>query len=304
MEGIESRTHPEDIETSIEKMWEDTELTTIAFRRHGQWGHGADEVPAGALTAQGIKSSKEQAAILQKRIPEEAQVQFYESPSHIPAIMKTSEGIPKDISPQRARITASIYEQAISGRLAPAMVEDGKILRDYTGNPVSSVRHESASLGDLFEATDEERAALIPDFFALKEKLYPENDTKFWDDFVQNRLPEELQISLEKAGGSNALDLASNVSYFINQIATQDTRLEKNVALAITHGETMDSFLQQIRDFLQTQEENEAEQVVSDLDFDEGFTVHAGQEKFWLEIENKRIPIDWSAFQIFLQNHE
>lgn len=304
MEGIELRTHPEHIETFTEKAWENSEFTTIAFRRHGRWGNETDGVPAGALTAQGMENTKEYAAALERRIPEEAHVAFYESPSYIPANLRTSDETTKAISPQRARITTSIYEQAITGRLAPAREENGEIVRDYTGNPVSSVRHESAALGDLFEATNEDRAAFIPDFFALKEKLYPENDTLFWNDFVQNRLPEELQACLEKAGGLNALDLAGNVSYFIEQIVAQDTVHKKNVALAISHGETMDSFLQQIRDFLDAQEKNGVEQVASDLDFDTGFVIHAGQETFWLEIGGKCIPIDWPAFKAYLQNHE
>lgn len=286
----------ENIEKILETLWQNPTVTTIAFRRHGEWSAEDERVPVGALTPDGIRSTKEYARALARRIPDNASVDFFESPSFMPS---GREG--REIKPQRGRITASIYEKAITGELGTSESKNGEIVKDYAGNPVSSVRSEAALLGDLFESTDNERARFVSDFFALKDQLYPV-DNQFWVDYEQNNLPTELTEALIKAGGSSAPELASNLTKFIEHSTTKDSVDDKHVVLAISHGETMGAFLYWINAHLRADTEEKSQLVTPELDFNEGFDVHIdGDGTATIAVNGSSVEVDWNAFKEFLE---
>lgn len=299
-ESHSPETHTESSSEKNEKLWKNPKIRTVSFRRHSKYDSAFDAPLRGALSSEGIKLAREAAA----RWAEKAQgagaeeIEIYESPSSMPMMQGKGESA-RQIFPARARITASTYEQAIFGNLAPAHHND-------RGEPQSNRRKREDLLGDLMETATDVKA--IPAYFKARDKIYGKDVERFWHDYVNDHLEPSVQAALDACGASTSLDLTKHVTKFISGIETADGEDEsrtkkKKAVIAVTHGETMESFLHAVDQFRKTQ----GKEVVNELftgmiAYNTGFDAHidANGELYVARDGVDPVKINLAEFNAFL----
>ena len=261
-----AETEPERGE-NVEALWEKEDIVTLSLRRHSKYDTERGSPRVGSLTKEGIEEARQKAKAWHERVPKGAEVEIYESPSFMVAGERALPE-PHKVKPRRATITASTYEKEVFGRLAPAKMEKGLL---------QSVRRKrSYLLGDFVESA--KKTELIPNFFKARGKAYGSNDEKFWGDFVEGKLDPQVQEALTAFGGSSPLDLAKNMADFIAGVsgAKKEKSEVKQIALAVTHGETMESFLFHLEKFLKEKQGFPPEAKRVAIKHNEGFDAHIG----------------------------
>src|SRR3989338_2600154 len=308
--GVRSATeNPEEkFEREREKWWSDKGVVSLSFRRHSRYDYGGEKIPAGSLTSEGITLAREEARKWKEALPDDAKVTIFESPSFIPAGMREKPE-PHMLMPSRARQTASIYEKEVFGDLAPAEEGDDPLYK------MQSTRRKLASnLGDFMEHVTEEEAAFIPAFFKTRKEVYGDDIGKFWEDFTAGTLEPRVQEALEKCGGDGSRELAENLAAFIRE-ATDGKRedsagvlKEKTVNLAGTHGETMESFIHYVRQFLIAEDrQGDADAISAGTDFgyNKGFDAHVKNGELFIEGGREIVKVgDIDAFLEYLKKNK
>ena len=105
----------------VEGLWQDQSIHSYSIRRHSHYERSSASGMKGALDREGIDAARENSKRWVEKLPENAQVTIYQSPSfqHAKTIKDVAAGQNKDILPQRATITASIYEKELHGNQQP-----------------------------------------------------------------------------------------------------------------------------------------------------------------------------------------
>ncbi|MCK5490487.1 MAG: hypothetical protein KAI67_01455 [Candidatus Pacebacteria bacterium] len=287
----------------------DRNYKSLFLRRHSEWDYGTEDnnyLDLGFLTKDGHQMADESAVELgekmveiNNKVEEDFEASIYESPSFIPSSNPKElenkddnpnydERFPEEIKPQRAMMTGLSYEERIFGGLAPgkgAMHHDGLANWDVPDPVLSRNKLKTTSvskrLGDFMENVDCEDKSqlgrLIGEFHKLKGELYS-NSEEFWTAFIRNELPEELLKSLKACNGSTSLDLTRNMIDFISEKKEKTAEEKKEIVLAITHGETMDSFLHYLGLFLETKGETDHGLDEILFGYNEGFDAHIDSE--------------------------
>lgn len=252
----------------VEALWEDKKIVSLSFRRHGRYDTERGSEKVGSLTVPGIEEAGRAARNWSGNLPKDVRVTIHESPSFLIA-GERQYPTPHKVKPRRATITASLYEKEIFGKLAPAKIDE------KSGMLQSTRRKQTDLLGDLMEhITTREQEARISAFFETRAEIYGKDMERFWHDFSHGRLDPRLQEALKACGGSDSLDLATNLTEFISGAGKAESADKKNVILGLTHGETMESFLYQLGEFFKTKG-HEAEGLgETSFSYNEGFDVH------------------------------
>ena len=280
-------------EEQLNEYWENKESKSFSFRRHSEWGYGTEEYKGfdlGFLTKEGHKMADERAIswgnkmkVLNDKVKGEVEFSIQQSPSFIPSFNpeyfedgtenpEYDARFPKEIKPKRAEMTGFNYEERIFGGLAPNRTEPMLKSEQLRTNS------RSKRLGDFMEnvaCEDESQLGrLIGEFHQLKGELYPDSE-EFWIAFIKNELPDKLLNALKACNGSTSLDLTKNMIDFIADKKEKTAENKKEVILAVTHGETMDSFLHFLGKFLEEKngiEDHGLDEIL--FDYNEGFDAH------------------------------
>ena len=320
----------------LNEYWKNKEIKSFSFRRHSEWGYGTEEykgLDLGFLTKEGYKMADERAVswgnkmkVLNEKLNGEVEFSIQQSPSFIPSFNpehledgtenpEYDARFPKEIKPKRAEMTGFSYEERIFGGLAPSKTEpilESKQLRTNS---------RSKRLGDFMEnvsCKDESQLGrLIGEFHQLKGELYPDPE-EFWIAFIKNELPSELLDALKACNGSTSLDLTRNMIDFISDKKEKTTEEKKEIILAVTHGETMDSFLHFLGKFLEEKKDMKnhgLDEILFDynegfdahIDFDENLVVSFDVEKVEDEKESlsvKTIKVKLNEFEDYINNQK
>ena len=266
---------------SQEFLWENPKVFSFTIRRHGEVSMspvaGRNK---GILLGEAYRDTKKIAEeFVQQTKLANASMTLNESPSCF-SKGKRKKPISHDVRMRRASVTASVWEKAVFGKLAPP------VTTAETGEKMSSVRRRDNRLGDLFEScANAEQAQKIGDFFKLRSALYCEeqgiSNTDFWSDFVKGELPKNLFTALDVAGGSDSRMLASNLTKFLKQESLSEEHTTKQIGIAITHSETIESFLFHLGQFLKEGEDSVALSSYFEdpkVQYNEGFDIHTSQK--------------------------
>lgn len=252
----------------IEALWRDKEVVSLSLRRHSRYDTERGSAKVGSLTIPGIEEAKRAAKNWSEKLSKDAGVTIYESPSFLIA-GEREKPVPHKLKPRRATITASLYEKEIFGKLAPAKIDE------KSGMLQSTRRKQADLLGDPMERiTTREQGAKIPVFFKTRAEIYGKDMQRFWHDFSHGRLDPRVEEALKACGGSDSLDLAANLTEFISGAGKKESFDKKNVILGLTHGETMESFLYQLGEFLKTKGRKAEGIDETSFSYNEGFDIH------------------------------
>jgi len=300
----------DDFENQHNELWRNIDVISVSFRRHSRYDYAGGKPslddpearPKGSLTKQGIELAREQAKKWKESLPADSNITIFESPSYMVAGERQTPETHL-LLPSRARQTASIYEKEIFGDLAPTETVDDSL------NPIQSQRRKRAYLlGDFMENVTEDGAKFIKDFFKIRSEVYGSDMHKFWEDYTKNILDSRVQDALEKCGASTSKDLASNLIEFLKKISEEtEADDKKRIDLALTHGETMESFLYHVSRFLIENEQTEDATILENVSFgyNEGLDVHIERSQLLIEWKNKIIAVGSIDDVIrYLSNHE
>lgn len=263
----------------VEHLWDDPNIHSFSFRRHSNYERDPSSGMRGALNREGIDDAKVAANTWNTNLPEGASVSIFQSPSYQMAkeLVDKETGEAREVRPMRATITASLYEKELFG--------DQKLDRRAT----------DARLGDFFEtATSREGVAT---FFKAVGEHYGKLTPKFWKDYVERTLHGDVRESLLDAGGKDSVGLAKNVTEWLEETTTQNggerTADQKEVGLAVTHGETIYSFLHHASHYLEQSDLADPETLAAFRDFDpdynEGMDVHVADDEVTVVVANKHV---------------
>lgn len=282
-----------------ERLWKNPEMVTVSFRRHSKYDSSPDAALRGALSQEGIELARQAAKAWadHAKLVGVQRVSVYESPSSMALVKGTGEST-KKVFPARARITASTYEKAIFGNLAAAH-------RNEKGEMQSDRRKREELLGDLMETATNFKA--IPDFFKARAIAYGKDMERFWHDYATGHLDPAVQSALEACGASTGPELAKRFTQFLSEVKSQapeeDTGQQaKQVGIAITHGETMESFLYTVDQFRKAHGDKGENLYRGMMAYNEGFDAHLGKDgKLTIVLDNTDpITVDLVELQKFL----
>jgi len=274
----EQLTHERRLE-QVEQLWSDPNVHSYSLRRHSNYERDPSTGMRGALNREGIDDARAAASTWHTNLPEGSSVSIFQSPSYQTAKEITDEDTSEvhEVRPMRATITASLYEKELFG--------DQKLNRRTT----------DPRLGDFFEtATSGEGVAA---FFKAVREHYGKLTPKFWKDYVERTLHGDVRESLLNAGGKDSVGLAENVTEWLEETATQHSDEkstdQKEIGLAVTHGETIYSFLHHASQFLEQSGLAGPETIAAFRDFDpgynEGMDVHVAADEVTVVVANKHI---------------
>lgn len=263
----------------VQQLWNDHSIHSFSLRRHSNYERDPSTGMRGALNREGIDDAREAASTWHSSVPENANTTIYQSPSYQVAKELTDEttGETREVRPMRATITASLYEKELFGSQ-----EVGR-------------RKTEQRLGDFFEtATSGEGVAK---FFKAVGEHYGKLTPQFWKDYTERKLPDEVREAMLDAGGQDSVDLAKNVTEWIEETAVpktaEQTDSHKEVGLAVTHGETIYSFLHHASHYLEQAGLTDAETIAAFRDFDpsynEGMDVHVAADEVTVVMANKHV---------------
>jgi broad specificity phosphatase PhoE len=276
--NTEQLTHEQRLE-QVEQLWSDPNIHSFSLRRHSNYERDPSTGMRGALNREGIDDARVAANTWHTNLPEGASVSIFQSPSYQMAKEVTDQetGEAREVRPMRATITASLYEKELFG--------DQKLDRRTT----------DPRLGDFFEtATSGEGVAT---FFKAVGEHYGKLTPKFWKDYVERKLHSDVRESLLNAGGKDSVGLAGNVTAWLEDTTAQQSNEEsagqKEVGLAVTHGETIYSFLHHASHYLEQSGLADPETVAAFRDFDpgynEGMDVHVAADEVTVVVANKHV---------------
>jgi hypothetical protein len=262
----------------VEQLWNDPNIHSFSLRRHSNYERDPSTGMRGALNREGIDDARVAASTWHANLPDNASVSIFQSPSYQAAkeITDKDTGEAREVRPMRATITASLYEKELFG--------DQKLDRRTT----------DPRLGDFFEtATSGEGVA---SFFKAVGEHYGKLTPKFWKDYVERTLHSDVRETLLSAGGKDSVGLAENVTEWLEETTTQQNEEntdQKEVGLAVTHGETIYSFLHHASQYLEQSGLTDPETVVAFRDFDpaynEGMDVHVASDEVTVVVANKHV---------------
>lgn len=263
----------------VEQLWNDTSVHSFSLRRHSNYERDPSTGMRGALNREGIGDARAAASEWHSTIPQDASKTIYQSPSYQAAKEVTDKetGESREVRPMRATITASLYEKELFG--------DQQVGR----------RKTEQRLGDFFEtATSSEGVAK---FFKTVGEHYGKLTPQFWKDYTERKLPDEVREAMLDAGGQDSVDLATNVVDWLEETAVPKTPEQssgqKEIGLAVTHGETIYSFLHHASHYLEQAGLADDETVAAFGDFDpsynEGMDVHVAADEVTVVMANKHV---------------
>ncbi len=288
---------------STEALWKDPERLTLSVRRHGKTDMQRGIPLRGVLESDAIKQVEEVARIWASHSPKGANISLYESPSFV-VTGEREFPKPHPLKPQRASITASIYESAIFGELAPSRI-------GTSGMRESRRRIRDSRLGDLFEYTTHPEN--LPTFFQLRTEEYGNDLPRFWKDYIAGKLKPELEQALIDCGGSDSRGLAENFSSFILDMGPkipskekEAKELTKQVIVAITHSEVLESFVHYLGRFSEEEKVSNIPNSLKDykVAYNEGFDIHldANNEAVIVFPKGERVEIKIDKFLKYLKS--
>lgn len=135
---------------------------------------------------------------------------------------------------------------------------------------------------------------------------------QFFDDLIQDKLPDNLAAQLRKGGGKTGSNMARDVALFVQSAADKKEGDNKNVALGITHGETIDSFLYYLDSYLAQNKEGEESaetntfyDATRSTDYDAGFDVHINnQNQMVVTANGTAAEVSLANFIVFLEERQ
>ncbi|MFH1712431.1 MAG: hypothetical protein ABH846_04320 [Patescibacteria group bacterium] len=285
-------------EDTSRELWNDTDYISLSLRRHGPWS--TKKEMWGALTPEGIKTSRQVAQEWAKQLPEDCEVSIYESPSAMPAVRENkTTGETKVLMPKRATITASLYEKAVFGDLT------GVEVHQPTGEKQSKRRKRRDILGDfLHDVTDVQQ---LPDFLQLVIAKYGDVGKNFFDALITDTLVPEVEKMMNEMHGSNSKEMAQRIVQFLLDVKTEhQEKEEKQTAIGLTHEETLGSFLFQLDKFLESQNVDRKMRT-GHFAYNEGMDLHIEKDGETLVIakpNEKPLSINLKEFNDFLSREE
>jgi len=266
----------------VEGLWQDKAVNSYTIRRHSDYERIPESGMRGALNREGIDLARASAKEWVSKLPNDATVSIYQSPSYQYAktVSNPLSGETRDVLPARATITASLYEKELYGNQKPGR------------------RMTERRLGDFFEeATSKEG---VQNFFKSLGEHYGKLTPKFWKDYVQMKIHPEVNVALLDAGGHDSLQLANNVVDWLEESSSGDEEVEsKKIGLGLTHGETIHSFLHHLSHYLESSDIADPETIEVFRNFDphynEGIDVHISDDKITVVVADKHavaFPLD------------
>lgn len=289
-----------EIKNTGEVLLNNPDIISFIIRRHSNR-------TGGVINSKGLQNAKVVAGNWAQKVKDipNAEVAFYESPSY----MVTESGK----RPVRASITASLYEQAYTGTLAPAR-------KGENGEPLPGIRTRDSRLGDLFEAG--QNSDPFPAFFQAIGREYGGMTPNFWHAYITDSLPPYIQAAAQACHGWDSLRLAENMTDFLDEREKELRQKSlipsphKEVVLPITHGETMDAFLYHTSGFLKQKQTTERQpqedwnlspedleaRSIQFLSYNQGFDAHIdGQRKMTLEFaDGEKVRFNLDDFKGYL----
>jgi len=263
-----------------ERLWHDLNVVSVSVIRHSQWLRNPNwGARFGSLSPEGVEMARESAKEWASRLPETAEVSLYESPSFVPAEQKTATGETKPITPMRASMTASLYEREVFGNMEP-----GK--KDEFGMAQAARRTRDPRLSDFMGS---KRGGDTEDFTGMRiiSEVYGGVNENFWRDFYTLvGADSRVEEAIKQSGGTDYLGLAENMTEFITDSVTDlqeksitVDRMCKEVALAVCHGETIRAFTHFLSEYLRSQGDLEAANLIhergeTEPEYTSGFDAH------------------------------
>jgi hypothetical protein len=260
----------------VRQLWNDHNIHSFSLRRHSNYERDPSTGMRGALNREGIDDARTAASTWHASVPENANTTIFQSPSYQAAKELTDEatGETREVRPMRATITASLYE------------------KELFGSQQVGRRQTEPRLGDFFETATSGEG--VSKFFKTIGEHYGKLTPQFWKDYTERNLPDEVRAAMLDAGGQDSVDLAKNVTEWIEETAAptaaEQPDSHKEVGLAVTHGETIYSFLHHASHYLEQAGLTDAETIAAFRDFDpnynEGMDVHVAADEVTVVMAN------------------
>lgn len=282
-------------EASSEELFHAPGLVSISLRRHGEYGPEGTKNYGRLYRSQETGKDTYQDTLevandwLQK-LPRNSEVTITNSPSFMPQTFDLTDDIRR---PARARMTAGMYEVALSRHAGPELAS----------------RDQDRRLGDIFEFHDPDTNESVVPFFIERSKHYGKDKLAFFKDYLKDELPDSLQAKFEAAGGISSRDRAAMVVDWLKDNVQNDSDgSRKQVRLGLSHEESIGSLVYQLGEMLKTdgaQDRGEQLQAEALVGFNGGFDIHAAPDGTMALVDQKgnKVVFDLEELSTYLSGN-